>query len=510
MKNEKARTEREQARGKLLAAALVACLAWSNPVAAEPAAQPTPSTAPTPASKAEARDRFDRGLRLFEKGETAGALAEFKRANELVPNPLVLYNMGLVYAAMNRPVDAVQALEGFLSQSTAAQKSQRKHAEEVRDEQATRIARLLVKTEVPATVDIDGVEVARTPLAQPIPVASGTHVVGAQAPGYLPTRKEVTLAGQVTETLTLTLLPAASRMAQLSITSSPPGAEVMVNGQRQGMTPLPASLAVEPGNVRIELFRPGYRRAERTVMLGDGARSELAFALEDDPSAPPAHRGGLRLSASEAGAEVAIDGRPRGIGGATIGLPVGPHTLRVTHAGFEPFEQDITISPAREEHLAISLTPTAETRERYEARVRTRRWTGYAVLSTGAALAIVGGVYGLTKQSDVTDSRRQLDTVLAAEANPKNPCYALGLDYGLRHCGETQSSARDQVDQAVLRRNLGFIGAGVGLVTVGVGTYLLLSNDDPHRYRKDTGPVITAGTAWTNGHATGIALSGTY
>jgi hypothetical protein len=44
----------------------------------------------------------------------------------------------------------------------------------------------MVKTEMPATVDIDGVEVRDTPLAQPIRVASGAHVVGAQAPGFCP------------------------------------------------------------------------------------------------------------------------------------------------------------------------------------------------------------------------------------------------------------------------------------------------------------------------------------
>jgi hypothetical protein len=46
----------------------------------------------------------------------------------------------LVYAAMNRPVEAVDALEAFLAQATPAQRAQRRHAAEVRDEQLTRIA----------------------------------------------------------------------------------------------------------------------------------------------------------------------------------------------------------------------------------------------------------------------------------------------------------------------------------------------------------------------------------
>src|SRR5436190_21403021 len=67
--------------------------------------------APADSKKAEAAQRFDRGLQLFDDGDTAGALAEFRRTYELFPNPVVLYNIGLVYAAMGRPVNAVESLE---------------------------------------------------------------------------------------------------------------------------------------------------------------------------------------------------------------------------------------------------------------------------------------------------------------------------------------------------------------------------------------------------------------
>ncbi len=505
---------RASARGRagcLVAVASCALGLGSTDLAlAAPVTNPPFSVQPTAAVKAEARDRFDRGVRLFEKGENASALAEFKRANELIPNPLVLYNMGLVYAAMNRPVEAVDALEAFLAEPNAAQRAQHHHAVQVRDEQSARVARLLVKTEMPATVDIDGVEMGRTPLAQPIRVASGAHVVGAQAPGFLPSRKEVTLAGQVTETLVLTLLPAASRMAQLSVVSSPIGADVLVNGQRVGQTPLPASVAVASGSVRVELQRAGYLRAERTLELGDGARGELTFALEEDPSAPPSSRGVLRLSTSEPDAEVSIDGIPRRLGASGLFLPVGPHALKITRAGFEPYERAVNITADGEVPLAAALTPTPETRERYESSIRTRKVVGWTVLGTGVALAVAGGVYGAIKLKDVTDSRNQLNTVLAAEADPNNQCYAKGLDYGLRQCGAVKSDAQSRVDSAVLRRNLGFIGAGVGLVAAGVGGYLLLSSGDPNRYRKNVGVALTDGAVWTDGQGGGLLLVGRY
>src|SRR5260370_7879175 len=74
-------------------------------------AQGTPALAP----KDEARDRFDRGLKLFNEGDNAAALAEFKRAYDLIPNPLVLFNIRLVYAAMNRPPEATHPLGKVIS-----------------------------------------------------------------------------------------------------------------------------------------------------------------------------------------------------------------------------------------------------------------------------------------------------------------------------------------------------------------------------------------------------------
>src|SRR6187549_2901799 len=90
-------------RTRCLTCALISALYLATPTAhaAEPDA----------AAKAEAAKRFDRGLSLFDEGDNAGALAEFKQVYQTLPNPVVLYNIGLVYAAMGRPVDAVEALK---------------------------------------------------------------------------------------------------------------------------------------------------------------------------------------------------------------------------------------------------------------------------------------------------------------------------------------------------------------------------------------------------------------
>jgi hypothetical protein len=466
--------------------------------------------AATAAAKAEARERFDKGLWLFDKGDKASALAEFKRANEIMPNPLVLYNMGLVYAAMNRPVEAVDALTGFLAQAGNAQREQRHRAEQVSNEQAARIARLALTTEVPATVEIDGVEVGHTPLAEPLRLPSGTHVVAVTAPGFLPSRKEVTLAGQMTETLALRLLPAESRMAQLVVTSVPQGAEVIVNGNRAGTTPLPASVAVSPGTAQVEVRRKGYLPATRTLALGEGAHGELAFSLAEDPRAPPASKGVLRINLSEPDTEVWVDGVPRKDASRGLLLPEGPHDLKVERPGFEPYQHTVNLTAGSQTPLALTLVPTPDTLMQYEGSVRTRRVVGWTVLGAGAALTIAGGVYGVVQLGDVNDARSSLDSVLANERDAYNPCYAQSPDYQARGCDAIKTTAQDRVDSAVLRRNLGFVGAGVGVLVAGLGTYVLLTSGDANRYRKPAGVALTEGTLWTDGEAKGVALTGRF
>src|SRR5215510_9553895 len=131
--------------------------------------------APPDPKKAEAAQRFDRGLQLFDDGDTAGALAEFKRTYELVPNPVVLFNIGLVYAAMGRPVSAVDALEKVMQTPDKLSTDQRERATRTLNDQKQRIGKLMVTT-VPegARIDIDNVESARTPLTAPIRISEGS------------------------------------------------------------------------------------------------------------------------------------------------------------------------------------------------------------------------------------------------------------------------------------------------------------------------------------------------
>jgi hypothetical protein len=473
--------------------------------AAEPPAA-SPVAGPSPAVKAEARERFDTGLHLFEKGENAGALAEFKRAYQLIPNPVVLYNMGLVYAAMNRPVDALDALNQFLADPGAATAEQ-KHATEVRAEQEKRIAQLVILTDHPATVEVDGVEVGHTPLSKPLRVASGSHVVAVEAPGFLGSRREVTLAGQLTETIAMAMQPTDTRMAQLVVTTAIPGAEVVVNGKRVGATPLPASVAVPPGKVNVELQRAGYVTSAQTIALDEGARGELTFSLAEDPAAPASVRGRLVVVTNEPGSEVTIDGGERRPLVGPLSLPVGPHHVRVERVGYVYTDRNVEVVNGQDASLDVILTPTNETQERLDASRSTRRAVAWSMLVGGVAIAAASGVVAVLGNNALPGARRDFDNNVTVPENTSGaPCDKTQIEYQARGCDGIHSYWQGRIDTAEHERLAGILGGAVGVVAAGIGGYLLATPGSSEA----GATTVTSVAAWTGPGAGGLVLTGRF
>ena len=483
-------------------AATAALLAPLTRAMAAPAAIASPDSV-----KAEARERFDRGLSLFEKGENAAALAEFKRAYELIANPVVLYNMGLVYAAMYRPIEAVDALDKFLGEPGKASAEQQRQARKVRDEQAARIASLTVVTDHPATIEIDGLAAGHTPLSAPLRVTSGAHAITALAPGYQPARREVTLAGQVNETVTLTLVPTETGSAHVAIATPVPGAEAWINGKLAGKTPLPASVAVPPGDVRVELRRPGYHPATRVLKIDEGANANVELALEENPA--DANAGGrLRVTQAELGpVEVSIDARPRAQPIEALWLPAGPHVLTAARAGYEPYQTTVQIGAGQETVVALALTPTLATRARLADEAHSRRVLGWSLVGGGVAVAAGAAVFAAVSRHDVSDAQAALDGQLAMERDPNNDCLwpeKISGHYDTNHCGEKKAALQDDVDTAKVKRVVAYTGIGVGVLVAGIGTYLVATASS-HEAAS-----ATRVSLWQNRDGAGLSLAGTF
>ena len=253
-----------------------------------------------------------------------------------------------------------------------------------------------------------------------------------------------------------------------------------------GRTPLPASLAVAPGTRVVTLRRKGYREARQELVLAEGATGKLRIELEEDPDASPADKGRLALQLRETEVHVAVNGRARGVYAGPLALPAGPHRLRLDRAGFEPSERDVALRAGDETTLRITLDPTPETRLAHVERVQARQRWGWLATGGGLALALGGAGLAIWSQQSLPELERRLEE--AADN------FSPGSQRRLRQGDRLSRAMMRDVCQARYRRcrrpalesqvaaHLERGGAGVGVAAAAVGLYLLLTNDDPHRY----------------------------
>ena len=486
------------------------CLTTITAAAAEPDA----------AAKADAAKRFDRGLTLFDEGDNAGALAEFKQVYSTMPNPVVLYNIGLVYAAMQRPVEAVDALKQVVGESSLSP-GQHERAQSTLTDQEARIGRLSITT-VPAGahISIDNVDVATTPLSAPLRVAAGSHVVGAVAEGYALARKEVVVAGNADASLDFALLRAeATRDANLTVRSRISAAEVFVNGKSAGKTPLASSLSVPPGHINVELRRPGYTTAKQQVDLNEGATSDITLDPSIDTQALATEGVFLALDVGRKAPELYVDQQDLGPYTAPVRLPKGPHRVRVEAAGFMPLERDLTLDGGKSNVLSEKLEPTPDTRAAHDSNVSLHRTWGLIGIGAGALIAGGGAAFlGINSGGAKSDARKALDAANAEAAAGMGPdCNTLGDDPNFPtnskgHCDDFLASKQSAYDSAKNKDIIGFVGIGVGAAAIVTGVVVLLTGpgkDDygalePEKSRRSR-------FALTGGPGTfGAALSGSF
>ncbi|HMJ13091.1 MAG TPA: PEGA domain-containing protein [Polyangiaceae bacterium] len=500
-------------RGRFVELSLCLVLGASASYPRVSLAQPAASDA----TRQEAHERFDRGLKLFNQGDNSGALAEFTRAYELVPHPLVLFNIGLVHSSMHHSVDAVTTFDRLLASPGQLGARELEVARARREEQAALIGELAISVDVAgADVEVDNLPVGKSPLPGPVRVSSGEHWVSAIAPGRYPERRRVVVAGKSKADVSLVLRELDRTLARLTVKANVPAADVLVDGVPVGKTPLPASLAFAPGAHTIEVRRPGYVAATQSVTLGEGVTGEVSLDLAVDQAALRSQGGSLALSISEPDAVVFVDTVPRGTYAAPLQLPPGKHSIRVERAGFFPFQREIEIPERGRLEVPIDLQPTPEKRASYRSAATTQRTLGFIGLATGAALAAGGTGFLIYNQGQKNDAKDAFDT---ADLNtPGGECYP-GTDgrtaVSTPTCVEELRIRLDNLEEARGHDKFGWIGVGVGAAVLGTGAILLLTANDPDRYEpKSDSNVFARGrllpVAYVGGAFTGLGVTGAF
>lgn len=166
--------------------------------------------APNP-EQAEADRHFKNGVTLYKEDKFAEALAEFERAYEIAPHPLVLYNIAGCHRELSNYAESVKYSRRFLEEGKGVvSKARLATAQTELEAVLARIARVTVTVPVEgAELMVDGVSVGTFPLEMPLILPPGEHRLQARAEGYRDAERTMRLASgdELEVALTLAELP---------------------------------------------------------------------------------------------------------------------------------------------------------------------------------------------------------------------------------------------------------------------------------------------------------------
>lgn len=138
-----------------------------------------------------------------------------------------------------------------------------------------------------------------------------------------------------------------------TIRVSEPGAEVAVDGETVGTSPLAAPVVLDIGTRRVRVSKEGYRTWEEEVPVGGSASTTVDVKLERAV-------GHLDVHVPD-GAVVEVDEHEVGRGPRVpLDLPAGVHALRVTAPRMRPLVTDVVVEDGRTRALDLTLEPDAE------------------------------------------------------------------------------------------------------------------------------------------------------
>jgi hypothetical protein len=179
----------------MLSLATTLALAMAALLPAPAAAQGRPGEA-SPENTSEARRHFRQGVELYNSGDLDAALMEFTTSHLLNPLPAVLYNIAMVERDLHRYADAVATLRRYLAEGTAEPPHRRAEAEELAEELDALLATVAIESDRRgADLFVDGELTGRTPIDQPLRLASGRHELELRLDGFQTYRQRFDVHG---------------------------------------------------------------------------------------------------------------------------------------------------------------------------------------------------------------------------------------------------------------------------------------------------------------------------
>ncbi len=198
-----------------------------------------------------------------------------------------------------------------------------------------------------ARVQIDGIDIGTTPLID-IPVEAGEHRLTISRDRYLEYNDTINIEGRsVEQRFQVELNPA---WAVVSIDTSPPGAEVLVDGEQLGFTPINAELLQGERDLMVKLS--GHKAWQERLDIIAGEDFSLP-RVELEPA-----DGLVFIRSTPNAASVTINGEFKGLTPLEVSLaPDEDHALTFFKNGYEQLRSTVRTQPEQEREILVELDP---------------------------------------------------------------------------------------------------------------------------------------------------------
>ena len=198
-----------------------------------------------------------------------------------------------------------------------------------------------------ARVQIDGVDIGVTPLID-VSVEPGRHQMTISLDRHLDYGETIEIEGREVEQYYQASLEPA--WAVISLSTTPTGADVLLDGAAIGITPINAEIL--QGRRDLTLKLPGHKAWQEDFDVIAGEDFTLPM-VELEPA-----DGLVFIRSNPSGASVTIGGEYQGLTPLEVALPPDQnHELTFFHTGYHSNKTTIRTQPNQERELNISLDP---------------------------------------------------------------------------------------------------------------------------------------------------------
>lgn len=323
--------------GQLLLLTPTLALAQPKPAPAAPQATSPQGSKITPLAETltgEAKANYDLAITLYRVADYGNALTRFQQAYDVKPDPRLLWNMAACQKSLKH-YSAVQSLVNQYvtdgTQQALLTETDLREARELLNVIDSLVAPLKLElTEPGATVFVDNVQTAVSPLAGPIAVDMGTRHIKVTKPEFKDFEADITVSGGKEAKLKVVMIK-FTHEGRISVRTSEKNAIISVDGKKLGSHEWFGAIPV--GSHVLRVTAPSHEPYQSDFALTENAvrTFEVTLKAERKPIPLWVWIGGSvllagGLAAASVGAAIATRGDRCGAEGGTA-CPTGSFTL---------------------------------------------------------------------------------------------------------------------------------------------------------------------------------------